>query len=319
MELADVLDSKSSGGDTVRVRPPLPAPKKRQNSTENRRFLFLYTIVTFSHKKVDYIKINTKKVGVGMRNRMAMQNVYDNEIFFEDFKKKRINSTINFNDCIETPILLAMLPDLHGKSILDIGCGMGQHAKQYSDMGAKSVLGIDISDKMLEYARKNFCADNITYHQMALEDICGLDQIFDLVTSSLVFDYVQDFDELLLNVYALMKDDAEFVFSMSHPMATAYDGKYPRYTRSESGERLYANINNYFVEGQRKITWVVDDYELYHRTFSSILNSLINAGFLIEECQESQVADELRTQYPDMFGGTIHRPDFVFFRCKKAM
>ncbi len=26
MELADVLDSKSSGSDTVRVRPPLPAP-----------------------------------------------------------------------------------------------------------------------------------------------------------------------------------------------------------------------------------------------------------------------------------------------------
>ena len=28
MELADVLDSKSSGSDTVRVRPPPPAPKK---------------------------------------------------------------------------------------------------------------------------------------------------------------------------------------------------------------------------------------------------------------------------------------------------
>ena len=31
MELADVLDSKSSGSDTVRVRPPLPAPE-RENS-----------------------------------------------------------------------------------------------------------------------------------------------------------------------------------------------------------------------------------------------------------------------------------------------
>lgn len=35
---------------------------------------------------------------------------------------------------------------------------MGQHAKQYSDMGAESVLGIDISEKMLEYAKEHFHA-----------------------------------------------------------------------------------------------------------------------------------------------------------------
>lgn len=43
---------------------------------------------------------------------MAKQNIYDNETFFENFKEIRRNK-INFNDCIETPILLAMLPDLH--------------------------------------------------------------------------------------------------------------------------------------------------------------------------------------------------------------
>lgn len=249
---------------------------------------------------------------------MAKQNIYDNELFFKNFKDIR-STNVNFNDCIETPILLAMLPELHGKNILDIGCGMGQHAKQYSDMGAESVLGIDISEKMLEYARKYNSADNITYQQMALEDIGGLNCQFDLITSSLVFDYVEDFDELMGNIYRLLKDNSQIVFSMSHPMATAYDGKYPRYTRSESGERLYANINNYFVEGQRKITWVVNNYELYHRTFSSILNSLIKSGLLIEECQESNISDEMRKQYPSMFGGTIHRPDFVFFRCRKAI
>ncbi len=249
---------------------------------------------------------------------MAKQNIYDNEAFFENFKEIRSNR-INFNDLIETPILLAMLPDLRGKTILDIGCGMGQHAKQYSDMGAKSVLGIDISEKMLKYAGKYNSAENITYRQMALEDICEFSEQFDLVTSSLVFDYVERFDELMKNVYSIMKDGSRFVFSMSHPMATAYDGQYPRYTRSESGERLYANINNYLIEGQRKINWVVDNYELYHRTFSSILNCIIKAGFLIEECQESHISDELRRQYPDMFGGTIHRPDFVFFRCSKSI
>lgn len=248
---------------------------------------------------------------------MAMQNIYDNEAFFENFKDIR-SKKINFNDCMETPILLSLLPEVKGKRVLDIGCGMGQHAKQYSDMGAKSVLGIDISEKMLKYANEHFCAKNITYQQLALENISVLDEQFDLVTSSLVFDYAEDLDKLMRNVYQLMKSKAQFVFSMSHPMATAWDGIYDRYTRTESGERLYANISNYMAEGKRSVKWVVDDYELYHRTFSTIVNSIAKAGFLIEQCEESHVSDELRKQYPAQFGGTLHRPDFIFFRCKKT-
>ena len=245
-----------------------------------------------------------------------MQNLYDNDSFFENFKNLR-NNKINFNDCIETPILLAMIPEVDGKRVLDIGCGMGQHAKQYSDMGAESVLGIDISEKMLEYAKEHFHAKNITYRQMALEDICQIDEQFDLITSSLAFDYAEDLDKLMKNIYGLLKYGAHFVFSMSHPMATAWDGQYDRYTRTESGERLYANISNYMVEGKRTVKWVVEDYEVYHRTFSSIVNTIVNAGFLIEECEESHVSDEMRKQYPAQFGGTLHRPDFIFFRCKK--
>ncbi len=245
---------------------------------------------------------------------MSKQNIYDNETFFENFRSSRENA-VNFNDCIETPILLSMLPDLRGKRILDIGCGMGQHAKQYSAMGAESVLGIDLSEKMLEYAREHNSADNIVYRRMAMEDIDRIGRRFDLVTSSLAFDYAEDFEGLMRKVRALMREDAAFVFSMSHPMATAWDGVYDRYTRTETGERLYANIRNYLVEGLRKVTWVVEGYECYHRTFSSLINALIGAGFVIGECRESGISEEMRTRYPAVFGGTVHRPDFVFFRC----
>ena len=37
--MADVLDSKSSGGDTVRVRPPLPAPKEASEQSSDASFL----------------------------------------------------------------------------------------------------------------------------------------------------------------------------------------------------------------------------------------------------------------------------------------
>ena len=247
---------------------------------------------------------------------MSKQNVYDNDAFFDHFRDCR-NNEVNFNDCIETPILFAMLPDLHGKTILDIGCGMGQHAKQYSDMGAESVLGIDISEKMLGYAEEHNKAENITYQRMAMEDIEEINRQFDLITSSLVFDYTEDFSGLMVKIRNLMKQDAELVFSMSHPIVTAWDGAYDRYTRTETGERLYANLRNYCVEGLRKVDWVVNGYERYHRTVSSLINALIGAGFMIEECQEAHISDEMRKQYPALFGGTIHRPEFIFFRCRK--
>ena len=206
---------------------------------------------------------------------MSKQNVYDDKVFFENFQSSRSND-VNFNDCIETPILFGMLPDLRGKKVLDIGCGMGQHARQYSEMGAESVLGIDLSD-----------------------------------------DYAEDFPGLMQKIHHLMKKDAEFVFSMSHPIVTAWDGVYDRYTRTETGERLYANLRNYCKEGLRKVDWVVNGYECYHRTVSSLINGLIGAGFMIEECQEAHLSDEMRAQYPALFGGTIHRPEFIFFRCRK--
>ena len=51
---------------------------------------------------------------------MSKQNIYDNDTFFTDFKKIRRNR-VNFNDLLETPVLMKMLPDLKGRSVLDIG------------------------------------------------------------------------------------------------------------------------------------------------------------------------------------------------------
>ena len=247
---------------------------------------------------------------------MAQQNIYDNDAFYENFKGLRTNE-INFNEVIETPIITAMLPPLKDKKILDIGCGMGQHAMQYSKAGAASVLGTDISEKMLGFARENNSAENITYRRLAFEDLEQLDEKFDVITSSLAFDYSEDFALLMKKIYALLNDGGFLVFSMSHPISTAYDGVYDRYTRTEKGERLYANLHNYSIEGVRHFKWVVEDYEVYHRKISTLINCVASAGFIIEECQESTVPDEILKEHPDMFGGVVHQPDFIFFRCRK--
>ena len=231
---------------------------------------------------------------------MSKQNIYDNDLFYENFEKIR-SKEINFNDIIETPIILGMIPELYKKKVLDIGCGMGQHALQYSKKGALSVLGIDISEKMLAYARKNNAASNIEYRRLAFEELDDLEEKFDVITSSLAFDYVENFERLMKQIYSHLNENGKCVFSMSHPISTAYDGTFDRYTRTETGERLYANLRNYGIEG----------------TISTLINDIVSAGFIIEECQESKVPESIREKRPDMFGGVIHQPDFIFFRCGK--
>ena len=38
---------------------------------------------------------------------------------------------------------------------------------------------------------------------------------------------------------------------------------------------------------------------------------------MIEESQEARISDDMRQKYPALFGGTVHRPEFIFFRCRQ--
>jgi len=51
------------------------------------------------------------------------------------------------------PRMLAMLGDVAGKCVLDLGCGEGGYARELTRRGA-SVTGVDGSERMIEVARQ---------------------------------------------------------------------------------------------------------------------------------------------------------------------
>src|SRR5690349_9028680 len=53
---------------------------------------------------------------------------------------------------IEQTAMLELLPDLTGKTVLDLACGTGRYGKIALEHGAKSVLGFDNSHAMLKAA-----------------------------------------------------------------------------------------------------------------------------------------------------------------------
>ena len=245
---------------------------------------------------------------------MAKQNIYDNETFFAGYKKIRDNEA-NANNLFEIPALFSMMRDFKGKKVLDLGCGFGEHCRQFVNCGAEKVVGIDISEKMLEVARVENCDPKITYLNMPMEDIAELQDTFDIVISSLAFHYVEDFEGVIKNIYSLLKENGIFIFSQENPLCTCHSGG-DRWTRDENGNKLYMNLADYGVEGERKTVWFVDDVKIYHRTFSTIVNALIEAGFTIEKMIEPLPTEELLEKYPD-YGDLFHKPDFLLIRVKK--
>ena len=67
---------------------------------------------------------------------------YDDEDFFQEYRQMR-RSKEGLSGAGEWPALKAMLPDLCGKCVLDLGCGFGWHCKYAADHGAARVVGID--------------------------------------------------------------------------------------------------------------------------------------------------------------------------------
>ena len=245
---------------------------------------------------------------------MAQQNIYDNEIFFEGYRRIREKEG-NANDLFEIPALLSMMPDLKGKRVLDLGCGYGEHCKLFVDRGAKRVLGIDISKKMLEIAEAENSDPKIEYRNMPMENVSSISETFDVAVSSLALHYVEDFAGVVKSVYHLLNQGGIFLFSQEHPLVTCHS-RGSRWTKDENGKKLHLNLSNYGVSGERTTTWFVDDLKIYHRTFSEIINTLTDTGFSIEKMIEPLPSEKLLKQYPE-HRDLFHKPDFLLLKVKK--
>lgn len=62
------------------------------------------------------------------------------------------------NEVVEKPTMFSLLPDLKGKKVLDLGCGTGVHLAHYLSLGAEKVVGLDLSELMLQQAETELSA-----------------------------------------------------------------------------------------------------------------------------------------------------------------
>ncbi len=197
----------------------------------------------------------------------------------------------------EWPAFRTLLPDLKGKSVLDLGCGFGWHRRYARQQGAQRVIGVDLSEKMLARAKATTNDSAIEYRQGAIEEIEFAGEEFDVVISSLALHYVEPFEVVCRKVYRCLKSGGSFVLSVEHPIFTALAAQ--QWCLGPAGERLHWPVDDYQKEGPPHTQWMADDVVKYHRTTATLVNTLIESGFSITKLLEPQPTAEMLLQQPD--------------------
>lgn len=210
------------------------------------------------------------------------QNIYDNPDFFAGYSQLP-RQVQGLDGAPEWPVIRSMLPALSGKRVVDLGCGFGWASRWMREQGAASVLGLDLSQNMIDRANADTKDAAIEYRIADLDTLALPAETFDLAYSALTFHYVRDFERLVRTIRQALVPGGQLVFTIEHPIYMA--AAHPHWIVDEDGRKTWP-VNGYSIEGERRTDWFVQGVVKHHRTLANTLNTLIRAGFQISRVEE---------------------------------
>lgn len=241
-----------------------------------------------------------------------MENIYDNKTFFDAYAQMS-RSRDGLAGAGEWHQFRNLFPDMSGMKVLDLGCGYGWHCKYAAEQGAASVLGIDLSEKMIARAREINGDERITYRICGLEEYEYPEEEYDCAVSNLALHYIEDLDSVYQKICRTLKPGGIFLLNIEHPVFTA--GVNEDWIYDKDGNPEYWPVDDYYYPGERSTLFLGERIRKYHHTLTQILMGLLNAGFALEAVEEA-MPDESMLDIPGM-KDEMRRPMMLLVRARK--
>jgi len=215
------------------------------------------------------------------------------------------NADGSYNAYYERPGTIALLGEVTGRRVLEVGCGPGVLTRWLVEHGAV-VTAMDVSPEMVRMTRDRLghrariltadLADPLTF---------AADGGTDLVVASLVLHYVADWSPVLAEFYRVLAADGAVVFSTHHPTMD-----WQLHSRED-----------YFAVKQVTETWDSGgqsfDVTFWRRPLTAMARAIADAGFVIDRLVEPEPVPELRERDPEADRRIRTSPRFLFFRLTK--
>ena len=209
------------------------------------------------------------------------------------------------NAYYDRPNTLGLIPEMHGKQILDAACGPGKYAEILMSKGA-IVTGFDLSPKMIELAIERNKDQGVFFvHDLSMPFEMLETASFDIVLCALALHYVQDWTLTINEFHRVLKPNGILVISIEHPF---FEFNYFKSTHYFEVEHV-----NCIWKGFGKPVEV----NSFRRPLSECLLPLTNNGFYIDKLFEPKPTKEFEHLDPKHFKELNEFPSFMCIRAVK--
>ncbi len=216
-------------------------------------------------------------------------------------------------DYLERPTIEALLPNLEGKHVLDLGAGSGDWAARLVASGAASVTAVDKSPIMRTFFEAH---PQIRWLEADIEQVDLNPERFDFVLSVRTFHYIEHYAKLALRMYDWIVPGGTLVFSVEHPLKYANsDGEW---IVDKEGNATAWPVDAYLQPGPRVEEGNGVRLVKWHRPLSVYVNELIRVGFVVRAVVEPDFVELGWHEQPTAAERNRRRPNLLVIRADKA-
>lgn len=221
---------------------------------------------------------------------------------------------------VESYTLFNLLGELTGKSVIDLACGEGFYTRRLKTRGAARVLGVDLSEKMVELGQEEEKRRplGVRYQVGDAKDL-QVPEPFDLCCAAYLLNYASTRDELLAMCKAIarvLKPGGRFVTVNNNPMHRAeHYGEVRKYGFSKTvvgplGEGTPI-IWKFFLDGRE---FEITNYQLSVETHEWAFRE---AGLRNVRWHPAQLAPAAQKE-ADFWRDFVEHSPITFIECTKA-
>lgn len=235
-----------------------------------------------------------------------------------------------YRDGLNTPAFFGMLPDIAGRTGLDVGCGEGHNTRLVAARGA-TMTGIDIAPTFIRHAQAEEmrAPRGIRYIHASAQALPFAAECFDFATAFMSLMDLPGLEAALAEVRRVLRPGGFLQFSVLH---VACAPVHRRNLRDENGRTYAYELGGYFerTEGEveewifstapseEKQRWPKFKVPRFNRPLGEWINLPIAAGFVIEAVGEPRPSDETVARWPALQDAQV-MPYFLHVRVRKPV